>query len=107
MELTPEQVMIVGFVASVLSVIVKLISAKLGVNLSKAWMTVIVGGVSLVLAVLFNLPAIPAYSDPLQYLAEWLTILSGYVGFATIIYNIVIDKVLDKMKFTSERFLKG
>jgi len=106
MELTAQQIMLIGFIASLLSVGVKLFSAKFGIELSKAWMTAIVAVISIVLAVLFNLPALPVYTDPMQYAAEWIALASGYVGFATIIYNILIDKVLDKLKLTSERFLK-
>lgn len=106
MELTAEIIMIVGFVASILSAGIKLLSAKFGVELTKFWMTVIVAAVSIVLAVLFNLPALPVYGDdPMLYVTSWLTLISGYVGFATLIYNLILDKVLDKLKLTSARFL--
>jgi uncharacterized membrane protein YdcZ (DUF606 family) len=105
MEMSPEQIIIVGLIASLLSVVVKLVSAKLGKQLSKFWMTIVVGVISLILAVVFNLPQLPEYIDPLSYLASWLALLSGYVGAATIVYNLLIDKILDAANLTAERFL--
>jgi len=107
MELSPEQMVIVGLVASALSVIVKFLAAKAGIELSKFWMTIVVGVVSVVLAVVFNLPQLPAYVDPLQYVGAWLVILSAYVGSATIIYNLILDKVLDALDLTASRFMKA
>ena len=97
MELSPEQILIVGFVASILGVILRLIFAKVGgVELGKGWMSVIVSVVALILAVLFNIPQLPVYTEPLPYVAAWLALISGYLGAATLIYNLLLDKVLDK-----------
>ncbi|MHA2201908.1 MAG: hypothetical protein ACXABN_18745 [Candidatus Thorarchaeota archaeon] len=96
MELTPEQVIIVGLVASGLAAVVRLIVAKWGNKvITKDWMTVIVSAVALILAVVFNIPNLPVYTDPLQYLGEWTVLLASYLGAATAIYNIILDKVLD------------
>ena len=107
MELSPEQIFIVGAIASVIGVIVKLLTAKIsGFSISKFWMTIIVSVVSFVLAVVFNLPALPEYLDPIQYVAAWLALISGYLGSATLIYNLLLDKILDKLEFTASRFIK-
>ena len=106
MELSPEQLLIIGFVITVLSAGLKLLSAKFGVALSKFWMTIVVAVVSVILAVVFNLPLLPEYIDPLQYIGAWFALLSGYVGAAMIIYNLILDKVLDKLDLTADRFMK-
>ena len=106
MELTPDQLLIIGLLASALTVVVKFIAANFGYSPGKATLTIVVAVFSSVLAVLFNVPQLPIYIDPLQYLGEWLALLSIYGGVATLIYNLIIDKVLDKANLTSERFLK-
>lgn len=106
MELLPEQIFIVGLVASALGVIIRLLSAKFGTELSKFWMTIIVAVVAVVLAVVFNLPTLPEYVDPFQYIGAWIGILSGYLGMATAIYNLILSKILDKLNLTVERFIK-
>jgi hypothetical protein len=106
MELTPDQVLIVGVVASILVVVLNFIAANFGYKLGKGTLTIVVAVVSGLLAVLFNLPKLPVYVDPLQYVGEWLALLSAYVGIATLVYNLIIDKVLQRLNLTQERFLK-
>ena len=105
MELTPEQVFLVGLFASILSAVLRFIAARTGKEIGKGWMTVVVAVVSMVLAIIFNLPQLPVYTDPLQYIGEWATLLSAYIGAATAIYNILLAQVLDKLDITVERFL--
>jgi nitrate/nitrite transporter NarK len=109
MELSPDQILLIGIVASVLSAVLRLLVAKFGsTEISKFWMTIIVSVVSLILAVLFaGFPELPAYVDPFQYAMAWLAILSGYVGAATLIYNLLLDKVLDKVGLQVERLAAG
>jgi nitrate/nitrite transporter NarK len=108
MELSPDQIFLVGIVASVLAVVLRLLVAKLGgTEISKFWMTIIVSAISVVLAVLFNLPELPAYVDPLQYASAWLAILAGYLGAATAIYNLLLSKILDKLDWTPESLGAG
>jgi len=107
MELSPEQIFIVGLVASLLGTALRLVAAKFGVEIEKGWMTVIVAGVALLLAVLFNLPQLPVYTDPLSYLGAWSALIASYLGAATAIYNIILDKVLDKLSLNIERFGLG
>ena len=107
MELSPEQILIIGFVASFLATAIRLVTVWLGgPALGKGVMSIIAGAVSLGLAFLFFPSQWPVFGDPLQFLAEWLTLLSAYVGVATLIYNIVLDKLLNKVNLTPERFAK-
>ena len=106
MELTPDQLLVISLLASVLTVVVKFVAANFGYNPGKATLTIVVSVISGLLAVLFNIPQLPVYLSPLQYVGEWLALLSVYVGVATLIYNLLIDKVLDKVNLTAERFKK-
>jgi uncharacterized membrane protein YeaQ/YmgE (transglycosylase-associated protein family) len=97
MELTADQIFLVGLVASGLDILVRYIASKMGKEIHKGWMTAIVAGLSLVLTVIFNAPELPVYTEPLQYLGEWSTLIAAYVGAATAIYNIILSKVLEKL----------
>lgn len=105
-ELTPEQLWIVGAVASVLSVAVRFLAARFGFSLGKGAMTVVVAVISFALAAAFNVPALPAYVDPVQFVGDWVALLASFVGPATVIYNLLLDKVLDRFGLTAQRFLK-
>lgn len=108
MELSPDQIFLVGIVASLLAAAIRLITAWVGgIELGKGWMSVIAGVVSLILAVLFALPeSLPICTEFMPCVTEWLALISAYVGFATLIYNIILDKLLDAVKLNTERFLK-
>ena len=106
MVLSPEQLLIVSLVASTLTVLFRFFASYFGFQPGKATLTVVVAVVSFMLAVVFNLPELPVYIDPLQYLAEVIAIVSAYVGMATLIYNVVFDKVLDALNWTAERFYR-
>lgn len=106
--MSPElQLLIVGVLASLLAAGFRLGAAKFGLSLSKGWMTIVAGVASLILAVIFQPPQLPTYVDPLQYVGEWLVILSAYVGSATALYNILLAKLLEKLNLTPERFMSA
>jgi hypothetical protein len=105
MELTAAQVIIVGIVASLITVVANFLAARMGKELGKGQLSFVCAGVSFILAVVFQLPSLPAFVDPMQYVGEWVKLLSAYVGFATLIYNILIDQILKKAKLGAERFL--
>jgi hypothetical protein len=108
MELSESQLFLVGLIASGLAALLRLLTAKFAnFEIGKLGMTIIVGVIALVTAVLFSVPQLPVYVDPLQYLGEWLALATVYVGSATVIYNIVLDKVLDAIKLNTERFIEG
>ena len=92
-------------IATVASVIVWLLKTWKG-NLSSGVLTVGVYIVSLVLAFFFAplaLPPLPPFVDMATYvpaLIAWigalLIPLSAFVGFATLVYNVLLKAVLDK-----------
>ena len=106
MELTVVQIAIIGLVAVVLIQIIKLLAAKLGVVLSKFWVSVVAMVFSIALAVVWQLPKLPVVTDPLEFLLELLQVVGGVVGFATLIYNLLLEKLLDGLGLTVARFLR-
>jgi len=102
----PVQLFLIGTIASVLVYGIKLISARMpDVVISREWLTVFVYVISLVLAAMWRgvaLPYFPGYVDPvsfvsnlLRWLADILVALGPSVGFATLIYNVLLARVLD------------
>jgi len=106
MELTVVQIAIIGLVAVVLIQVIKLLAAKLGVVLSKFWVSVVAMVFSIALAVVWQLPKLPVVTDPLEFLLELLQVIGGVVGFATLIYNLLLEKLLDGLGLTVARFLR-
>ena len=104
MELTEVQLFLIGAVASVIVWLVKFIRSRWG-SIPAGWLTGAVYLVSAVLAWIFAplaLPALPPFVDLasfvpafLQWFAELLVPLSAFVGFATLVYNILLKQVLD------------
>jgi len=95
MELTPEQLVIISVLATVLTAGLKLLANWQGYKPSKAVLTSVLSVISIALAVLFDVPELPAYDSLLQYVADWLALLTPYVGAATLIYNYLLDKLVD------------
>jgi len=104
MELTEVQLFMIGTVASVIVWIVKFVRAK-GGSIHAGWLTAGVYVVSGILAWFFAplvLPALPPFVDLasfvpafLQWIADLLIPLSTFVGFATLVYNVLLKQVLD------------
>jgi hypothetical protein len=102
MELNPVQLFVIASVASVIVYLLKL--AK--VTQKPAWLTVLVYVASLVLALIWarpTLPPLPPFTDISVFvpaLLAWIVAamvpLSAFVGFATLIYNVLLKAVLDK-----------
>ncbi len=107
MELNLYQIFLVGLVASALVQALRLIGANFNVKFSKAVIGWISAGVSLGLAVYFLLDQLPALvGDPMELITALATYVGLIVGWATLIYNIVFDKLLDVVGLTVAKVLK-
>lgn len=106
MELSPELVFVIGIVASVVVWILKFLQKK-GTEISSGWLTAGVYVASGLLALAFAapiLPPLPPFVDLasfipalLVWLGDLLVPLSAFVGFATLVYNVLLKKILDGM----------
>jgi hypothetical protein len=110
MTLTVEQMVVIGLVVSFLAQAVKLAAAWWGWKPSRVVITWVSAGISLVLAVIFAGPAFPAWpvllptGDPvdlvivvLQWVGQVLVVLTALVGFAKVVYDLVLMKVFEKL----------
>lgn len=109
MELTALQLLIIGAVATALSAALRLLVAKFGgFEIGKGWMSVIAYVVSIVLAVVWLWPLeLPVGGDPSQFIAALLALASSVLGFATIIYNVLLDKLLNGVGLAVEKLASG
>ncbi len=99
-ELTPDQVVIIGLVASGLVILLRLAANKLGWNWLKGKfiLTIVLSVVTLILAVIFAPPQLPAIGDDFwAFLSQLIGVLSAYNGFANLIYNLLLSKVADAL----------
>lgn len=105
MNLTPEQLMILGFAASAITWLIKAWQEKSGKPISREILTGILFALSVVFALLFAFPALPslppAGTDPsqmsqaiLEFISALIAAAGGVVGFATLIYNFLLKRIL-------------
>ena len=102
--MTEVQLFVIGTVATVLVWFVKFIRGQFG-DIPAGWLTVFVYVASGALAWLFAplaLPALPSFVDLasfapafLAWVGDLLVPLSAFVGFATLVYNVLLKQVLD------------
>ena len=94
MELDPTQLIYIGIVASVLTQGLRLLASRFGYTPGRVVANVFLFVVSVGLAVGFSgLPEF-AGSDPAEIATAVLAAATTVVGSASIIYNVLLDKVL-------------
>ena len=94
MELTVEQVLLVGLIASVITQFLRFLADKANVNLGQEVVNVILFVVALTLGFFWMRPEIPVGGDPMELAKVLLEAALGVVGFAALIYNILLKKVI-------------
>lgn len=106
LTLTEVQMYVIGVFASALVYVLKLIGENFPkFTIKREWLTAVLYVVSGALALMwsgFVVPVFSAFSDPITFVSAllgWvsavLVALGPAVGFATLIYNIFLKKVLD------------
>jgi len=116
MQITPEQVIIIGFIAAGLGQLLKVGIAMLGISLDRKWLTVALFGFSLAIAYFWAAPIVPVFpvlaADPsaagsavVAWLGSLLSVASVIIGFATLIYNLLLQKVFEALGWTADKFL--
>lgn len=118
MDLPIEVSLVIAALSSILVWILRLVFVSKGKDVP-AWVySVGVGVIALVIAALFSpvgLPPFPSHDGSLlgilaailSFVAALLPILSSLVGFATLIYNVLKDKILDGLGEAIRRRLVG
>jgi hypothetical protein len=113
MELKPEHILVIGVLATVLAQIVKLLAARGGTKLGKTPISAGVFIVAVALAAWWMWPALPAVpassGDPAAYalailgfVGQLIAAASGVFGFATLIYNLLLQRVFEALGMGGE-----
>lgn len=97
-ELTADQIVLVGLIATVLTAVIRYVFAKvLHTEIHKGWATGVVALVSLGLAVIWNPLSFPLTGDPVEVANALLQYLTAVIGAATVIYNLLLKRVIDAL----------
>mgnify|MGYP001613732129 CR=1 FL=1 len=102
--MTPEQLIFVGLLASVITFVLRLVVQYLGYYPSRAVVNIGLYVIATLLAIQWAeivFPPFPPYTDPttfvvalLAWAAAWLEVGAPVVGLATLIYNLLYEKVV-------------
>jgi len=94
MELSPENLVVVGLVASVVIQGLRLLSNRFGYDAPREVVTIVLFAVSVGLAVgFFGLPEVGG-SDPSDFAGNLIKAAAAVFGSAALIYNVLLNKVL-------------
>ena len=95
MELTPQQVMFLGFVASVATLALRILASRFNYKPGRLVINVVLFVVSGGLAVLWTKPALPPITDDIgAWISALFLLAAPIVGFATLIYNALYSQVV-------------
>ena len=116
-ELNPTQVILLGSGAAAVVTLLKLAYAQFGdAFLGRKTLTLVLFLVSLALAYLWASPSLPVVpvtgGDPagvsalwFGYAGELIAVGSVILGFATMIYNFLLQKVFEGLGWTPDRII--
>lgn len=108
MELTAVQIIVIGLVASFVAQGVKILAARTGKPIGRKWVTVALMIVAIFLSFIWARPALPTWpapvEDPMAYatlilafFGQLLAVASAIIGFAVLIYNLLLERVFEKL----------
>lgn len=118
MNITSEQIVLIGFFALVIVQVLKLGVAYFGLKIDRTWLTVLLFGVAVALAGVWAAPSLPAFpamdADPavfggaiIGWIGNVVSVASVIIGFATLIYNLLLQKVFEALGWTSDKVIEG
>src|SRR5512146_2477762 len=106
MTLTPEQLILIGLVATVAAYLLRLLAIQLfKTKIDRDWVTGIAFVLSLILSVLWMLPTLPPVVDFGSLVAVLVDKAAAVLGFATIIYNVLLERILQKLNVDVDSLL--
>lgn len=95
-ELDLQQITVLGFIAPFLTQVIKLVfNVVLKKQISKVYVTGIVFAVSLVLGYFWSGVELVFTGDLLADATMLVTVASGILGVATLVYNVILEKILE------------
>ncbi len=94
MELSPEQIMLIGLIASGVSQVLKVIVEKLGYKPGRVVVNVGLFIVATALSFLWARPELPPIDDPMAFAIALSEAAVAAFGFASLAYNILLKNVV-------------
>jgi hypothetical protein len=100
------QLLLIGGVAALVVQILKLLAAQFGWDIHRGWTTVIAFVISVIMAYFFfPVEVIFVPDDPMTSAQNLIAAASALLGSATLVYNVLLEKIATKFSLTKERFL--
>ena len=94
MSLSPDQLIIIGLIASVATQLLKLAADKLGFHPSRIVINIGLFVIALVLAYVWGAPDLPPISDPAALAVALLEAAAAVAGAASVIYNVLLERFI-------------
>ena len=118
MSITPEQVILIGLFAAFVAQAVKLAAVYFEWTIDRKGLTIALFAVSVALAYVWASPSLPAFpamdADPavfggavVGWIGNIISVASVILGFATLIYNLLLAKVFEAVGWTKEKVTSG
>ena len=95
--LDPGQLYLIGLVATVIAQIIKIIWNRLGKEISKTWITIVAFVIAVILSAIWFRPILPPVGNPMAYAIALLSAATSVLGAAVAIYNVLLEKLLQKL----------
>jgi len=95
--LDPGQLYLIGLVATVVAQIIKIIWSRLGKQISKFWITIVAFVLAVIFSAIWFQPVLPPAGDPMAYALALLSAATSVLGAAVAIYNVLLEKLLQKI----------
>jgi len=104
--LDPIQLAVVGAIAAIVVQVLKLIAANFGVDIHRGWLTIIAFVLSVAIGYFFfPVEVVIVPDDPMATATNLIAAASALLGSATLVYNVLLEKIATKFNLTKERFL--
>lgn len=95
MELTPQQIIVIGLLASIATFLLRVLATHLNYRPGRLVINIVLFIVSGALAVLWTKPVLPPITEDIGAFISALFLLAApVVGFATLIYNALYSQVV-------------
>jgi len=91
------QLYLIGLVATLAAQGIKIVAKKMGKNVTKLGITLVAFVISLVFAAVWFMPAFAVSEDPMAFALALVQAATAILGAAVTIYNVVLEKVLQKL----------
>lgn len=100
MELTPEIAFLVSVIITpIVAQGIKWVSAFLGWELGRRPISIVAFIESAILAVVLIRPTLPLFEDPMAFVLELLVVAGAVLGFAQLLYNLVLARLFELLGF--------